>query len=118
MYFMQVYLTNPWSQKAFLHELRQALLKMGMSKETAKGYTFHAWRHFFTAYMADRVNNKVLQQQTGHKTTAMLEHYAEHRIDGEREGLRLAQVETFGRVINTSPVIIFNTQKIMDYVRG
>lgn len=109
---------KPMESKTFLHELRQALLKMGMTKETAKGYTFHAWRHFFTAYMADRVNNKVLQQQTGHKTTAMLEHYAEHRIDGEREGLRLAQVETFGSVINTSPVIIFNTQKIMDYVRG
>jgi integrase len=42
---------KPIEERLLLDDLRGALVKTGMSKETAKVYTFHAWRHFFTAYM-------------------------------------------------------------------
>lgn len=43
-----------------------------------KNITFHSWRHFFTANMADHVDERKLQLATGHKTLDMLEHYAAH----------------------------------------
>jgi integrase len=70
-----------------------------MSLESAKVYTFHGWRHYFTAYMRDRVNEKLLKNQTGHKTDQMLALYAGHMIDGDRDKIRAAQVEVFGGLI-------------------
>jgi hypothetical protein len=49
--------------------------------------------------MRDKLNEKLLQSQTGHKTIAMLDHYSEHRIAGERERIRQAQVEVFGGLL-------------------
>lgn len=43
-----------------------------------KDITFHCWRHFFTANMADHIDERKLQLATGHKTIEMLEHYAAH----------------------------------------
>jgi integrase len=83
----------------FLRDLRAALVKTGMSKESAKVYTFHGWRHYFTAYMRERVNEKLLQSQTGHKTLTMLEHYSDHRIAGDRKRIQQAQIETFGSLL-------------------
>jgi integrase len=90
---------KPMEAEIFLRDLRTALVKAGMSKETAKAYTFHAWRHFFTAYMRPRIDEKLLQKQTGHKTLAMLDHYSDHVLDGDRERIQTAQRETFGALI-------------------
>jgi hypothetical protein len=49
--------------------------------------------------MRDKVNEKLLQSQTGHKTLEMLNHYAGHRIAGDRERLRQAQIETFSSLL-------------------
>jgi hypothetical protein len=54
---------------------------------------------YFTAYMREKVNEKLLQQQTGHKTLVMLNHYAGHKIAGDRERIRQAQIETFGNLL-------------------
>jgi hypothetical protein len=45
--------------------------------------------------MRERVTEKLLQKQTGHKTLAMLDRYSGHRIAGDRERIRQAQIETF-----------------------
>jgi integrase len=76
------------------------LVKTGMSKETAKNYTFHAWRHFFTSYMRPRINEKLLRKQTGHKTAAMLDHYSDHVLDGDRERIQQAQREVFSALMS------------------
>ena len=88
----------------FIDGLREALIFAGMSKESAKDYTFHGWRHYFTAYMRDRVTEKLLQAQTGHKTLAMLNLYSGHRIAGDRERIRQAQIETFGGLLPDNTV--------------
>ena len=92
---------KPMEAEIFLRDLRAALVKAGMGKESAKAYTFHGWRHYFTAYMRERVNEKLLQSQTGHKTLAMLDHYSDHRIAGDRERIQRAQIDAFGGLISS-----------------
>jgi hypothetical protein len=49
--------------------------------------------------MRERITEKLLQQQTGHKTLVMLNHYSGHKIAGDRERIRQAQVEIFGGLL-------------------
>jgi integrase len=49
--------------------------------------------------MRPRIDEKLLQKQTGHKTLLMLDHYSDHVLDGDRERMRRAQWETFGTLI-------------------
>jgi integrase len=93
---------KPIEERLLLNDLRAALIQTGMSKESAAAYTFHGWRHYFTAYMRERVNEKLLQKQTGHKTLVMLDHYAGHTITGDRERIREAQVAVFGGLLPPS----------------
>jgi integrase len=90
---------KPMEASLFIDGLREALILSGMSEKSAKVYTFHGWRHYFTSYMRDRVTEKLLQQQTGHKTLVMLNHYSGHKIAGDRERIRQAQIETFGGLL-------------------
>ena len=90
---------KPIEQDLFRRDLKDALIKTGLGQESAKAYTFHSWRHYFTAYMRPRIDEKLLQRQTGHKTLSMLDHYAGHRLTGDRERLRTAQIETFGSLL-------------------
>ncbi len=90
---------KPMEASLFIDGLREALILAGMSKKSAKVYTFHGWRHYFTSYMRERVTEKLLQQQTGHKTLVMLNHYSGHKIAGDRERIRQAQIETFGGLL-------------------
>jgi integrase len=90
---------KPMEASLFIDGLRKALILTGLSEKSAKVYTFHGWRHYFTAYMREKVNEKLLQQQTGHKTLVMLNHYSGHKIAGDRERIRQAQIETFGELL-------------------
>jgi integrase len=90
---------KPMEQHIFNRSLREALILTGMSEKSAKVYTFHGWRHYFTSCMRERVNEKLLQRQTGHKTLVMLDHYSGHRLAGDREKIREAQIETFGGLL-------------------
>jgi integrase len=91
--------SRPMQKVVFVNGLRDALVKIGMSHDAAKVYVFHGWRHFYTSYMRERLDAKLLQSQTGHKTTSMLEHYSGHRLAGDRERIRQAGLEAFGALI-------------------
>jgi len=95
---------KPIEQDIFRRDLKDALIKIGLSKEATRAYTFHSWRHYFTAYMRPLIDEKLLQSQTGHKTLVMLDHYAGHKITGDRERIRNAQIETFGALIPSKMV--------------
>jgi integrase len=86
----------------FLTGLRDALKKTGMSEKTAAGYVFHGWRHYFTSYMRDRLNKKLLKSQTGHISDPMIDHYGGHLLVGDREKIRQAQQEVFGALMPQS----------------
>jgi len=46
----------------------------------SRGLTFHAWRHFFNTMMrAGGVPDAKVKAVTGHKTSAMMDHYTSFR---------------------------------------
>jgi integrase len=90
---------KPIEQKRFIFDLRAALIKTGLKKEDADNFTFHGWRHFFTTYMRSKVDDKLLQSQTGHKTYSMLERYSAHRRSGDRDKIRDAQLDVFSSLL-------------------
>ncbi|MCL2441675.1 MAG: site-specific integrase [Treponema sp.] len=91
---------KPMEQDIFLRDLRSALVKCGMSKETAKKYTFHGFRHFYTSYMHNIMKDeRLLKSQTGHLDSSMIRHYSNHCIAGDRENIQHAQIECFGRLL-------------------
>lgn len=67
---------QPMDSKPWLTALRDALTQIGYDEP--KKICFHAWRHLYSARMADHIEQRKLQRATGHKTAAMLEHYANH----------------------------------------
>lgn len=109
---------KPLENRVFLKGLRKSLIKIGMKEENAKQYTFHAWRHYFSVYMKDRVNDRILQLQTGHKEIEMLEHYANHKTKTDEEKIKNAQKEIFGSVIESLPQFDFSdTQKLYENIK-
>jgi integrase len=90
---------KPMEQKRFLNDFRAALMKTGVKKAEAQGFTFHGWRHFFTAYMRNKIEDKLLRSQTGHKTLSMLERYSDHRRSGDRNKIREAQLDVFSSLL-------------------
>jgi integrase len=83
----------------FLTGLRDALEKAGVSGDAASAYMFHGWWHYFTSYMKNRLEKKLLKSQTGHKSDPMLDHYGDHLLAGDREKIRRAQREVFGALM-------------------
>jgi integrase len=100
VFWAEKFSNKPIEQDIFRRDLKDALIKTGLSQESAKEYTFHGWRYYFTAYMRDKVTEKLSQSQTGHKTLSMLDHYAGHKITGDRERIRQAQIEMFGALLH------------------
>ncbi len=98
---------RPVDEKLFIKELRIALQKAGLTAESSKRYTFHAWRHFYTAYMrfSKGMNDKLLMSQTGHKSLEMLEHYAAHELGGEAEIVRDDQKINFGGIVEKAGAV-------------
>ncbi|MDR2729511.1 MAG: site-specific integrase [Treponema sp.] len=90
---------KPMEQKLFIKGLRKSLIMSGLNETAARGFSFHGWRHFFTTYMRDKIEDKLLQSQTGHKTIAMLHHYSDHILPGDRDKIRDAQVELFSSLL-------------------
>ena len=100
---------KPMEQKLFIKSLQSSLAACGFTD--AEKYTFHGWRHFYTTYMRGRLDDKLLQSQTGHLSLEMLEHYSDHRREGDREKIREAQREAFAfllpQIERESPSIKF-----------
>ncbi|GHV79155.1 hypothetical protein AGMMS49944_09460 [Spirochaetia bacterium] len=85
-----------------LNSLRQGLRKIGLSEAESKKYTVHGFRHYFTAYMKGKIDDRLLKLQTGHKTDSMLGHYSNHAIDGQAAAVQAAQIQIFGGLLPAS----------------
>jgi integrase len=93
---------HPMDIKKLLTSLQLQLQVIGFPEEEAKQYCFHSWRHFYTANMSDKINQRALQSQTGHKTTVMLEHYSNHQLESDAHNIGNAQIEMFGKIVDKS----------------
>jgi len=85
----------PIQGQLFIKGLRAALVNSGFSKDEAKKYVFHGWRHFYTTYLMGKLENKLLKSQTGHLTDSMLAHYGEHQTENDRKIIQATAINTF-----------------------
>lgn len=96
----------------FLNDgLGDALLRLSLSEEelndeekvkAARRYwreerriVFHSWRHYFSTYLADRVEEKHAMKATGHSTRAMFQRYADHANEEALKSVSQAVTEMF-----------------------
>jgi len=93
---------KPMVGNVLLDGFYDALDKIGIKEEERKkrGLCFHSWRHYFTAQLAAKLDARIVAHATGHSTTEMLEHYANHELEGQLKTLNQAADEAFGQVIN------------------
>ena len=89
---------QPMDHKLLNNGLCEVLVKIGISKEErmSRNIVFHSWRHRYAAKMADLVDARSLGLATGHKTQAMLEHYAAHANETHFQAVQNATVKAFG----------------------
>ncbi len=88
---------KPIESRQWLEDLREVCKQVGIKDPS--WVTFHAWRHFFATYMHGKVEDKILQMATGHKTHAMLEHYANHTRLEDINELKIAQKSVFEPIL-------------------
>ena len=89
----------PMHGRNFVVGLREAMIQTGFSEKQAAKYLFHGWRHFFTSYMVRKLDKKLLKGQTGHLTDCMIDHYANHCIEGDREIIQATSRDTFAGLL-------------------
>ncbi len=102
------YPEGPLDQNRILFGFRQALViargvpweDEGRRNEILEEYRkrwidFHSWRHFYSKYIADRVDSRTGQLGTGHKSKTMFEHYADHVTDMDMNRLEEATIDAF-----------------------
>ena len=104
---MNIDILSKWLTKAYIditispdlkdkvderEKIRKAMLK--------RGICFHSWRHFYTASLADRIEMRSVQLATGHKTTAMAEHYANHANGSHLEAVSKAVSDVYGQILH------------------
>jgi integrase len=92
--------------RLFLGGMREALVNVGYTEAEAAKYMFHGWRHFFTSYMAPKLNKKLVKGETGHKTDIMFALYSDHETVGDRELIQTAKRETFAGILPESPKLV------------
>jgi integrase len=90
---------KPMDARILVRELREALMQIGLPEEEAGKYMFHGWRHFFTSYMVKKLDRKLLKSQTGHLTDDMIELYADHETEGDRDIIHNVSKETFAGLL-------------------
>ncbi len=91
---------QPMDQKFLIKGLFEVLKNIGISDEERqeRNIVFHSWRHRYAAKMADFVDERSLGLATGHKTLAMVEHYAAHANEKHFRAVMEATSKAFASV--------------------
>lgn len=100
IFFAPLLKNKPMDKKLPNKHLKRQMRLVGISEEDCRQICFHSWRHFYTTYMSDKVNQRILQTQTGHKTLAMLEHYGNHSLESDISKIEAAQIELFNDIVD------------------
>lgn len=96
--FYHVEPDRPCDPETFRKGLARALSDAGIDVANRR-VSFHSWRHWYAANLADRVDLRSVQLATGHRSGAMAEHYANHRNEAHFDRVAGAVSEVFGNVI-------------------
>jgi integrase len=106
--------TKPCTYRRLANGLKQALVQLqtGKTKPTEeevaqaekywkeRAVTFHSWRHYYAARMADKVEARTLMLATGHKTRAVFDHYAEHALESDLARVAETAAEVFSNILS------------------
>ena len=92
---------RPHSVRSISNALRKAINSIGIqeAEREARNLVFHSWRHYFARKMTDALDERTAKL-TGHKTEAMLQHYADHRNEDDFKKALKATSEVFGRILD------------------
>ncbi|GHT84743.1 hypothetical protein FACS1894137_08150 [Spirochaetia bacterium] len=101
----------PMDQKFLIDGLRGAIETVNEARKKkdpaaalidwkGRNITFHSWRHFYAARMADKMSAEAVARITGHKSKAVFEAYADHIEAENLDLMRDAAAEIFGNIIN------------------
>jgi integrase len=63
-----------------LEGLYSELDAMGIDRR-GRNICFHSWRHYYSSHITDKIEMGKAQKITGHLSTAMLAHYANHETE-------------------------------------
>lgn len=71
--------------------------KMKSAQDTwqKRGVVFHSWRHYYSARLADHIDQRSVMLATGHKTQAVFDAYSAHGTDEMLEAVRTASDRVF-----------------------
>jgi integrase len=64
-----------------------------------RGICFHSWRHFYATHLADKIELRTVQLATGHKTSAMAAHYADHAQGSHLDQVSRAVNDVFNEMM-------------------
>jgi len=89
---------HPMVHNVLSEAMKEALYTIGITEEerVERNIVFHSWRHRYATKMSDLVDARSLGQATGHKTPAMLEHYAAHANENRFNAVKAATEKAFG----------------------
>jgi integrase len=65
----------------------------------ARRITFHSWRHYFAARMADRLEARTVMLATGHSSESVFRGYADHAREVDFLRVENAAREAFGAIL-------------------
>ncbi|MBO5137877.1 MAG: site-specific integrase [Spirochaetaceae bacterium] len=93
---------KPMDAKCWLRNLRLELSKIGVENKVIEQIHFHSWRHFFTVHMKNtgRLETRLLQRMTGHKSASMMEYYADHPLQDDAKKVKSASEKVFASLLN------------------
>jgi integrase len=95
------YADRPVDPMRLSRGFNKALAAIGIcdSERRKRGLSFQSLRHGFAKEMADRVAIEQAMQATGHKSRAMLEHYADHHTQENYVAVMNASTDAFNKVL-------------------
>lgn len=99
--FSQRNRNQPMDAKCWLRELRRELMLLGFDPTLVQALRFHSWRHYYTTHLraSGQLPPHLIQRLTGHKSTAMLNHYSNHGLDQDAEEMKMAVSAVFCRMV-------------------
>ncbi len=95
---------QPMDAKCWLRELRAELHRLSVDELLIRKINFHSWRHYFITHMKNegKLESRLLQRVSGHKTATMLEHYADHSLENDVEIIKKTAVNIFAPFLDTN----------------
>ncbi len=92
---------TPIDRKALSDRFNFALNQIGIDEQTRKKrhLVFHSLRHNFTKALSSQIDQQTAMRVTGHKTSEIFSHYADHKTEEEFNNLLIASNNLWDEIL-------------------